>query len=187
MARGKSSFPPQYRGRAIQINDHGDQSRYLRSRVIGNGAQSAAHRQNKLPTAEHIRCRYRRARRLSMAEPSPLTIQPDGNKNPSAAEHPKSAQGKGQSQRFRTSQERQRSQAKFVSAKYAAVHVRKRRATRNTAITPEMLDAQVGEVPVVDATPEPSGPDATPWHPVLFVEAPGSQLQSRLASLALLI
>src|SRR5450755_2188788 len=75
MARGKSSFPPQYRGRAIQINDHGDQSRWLpRSRVICNGAQSAAHRQNKLPTAEHIRCRYRRARRLSMAEPSPLTI-----------------------------------------------------------------------------------------------------------------
>jgi hypothetical protein len=30
----------------------------------------------------------------------------------------------------------------------------KRRATRNTAITHEMLDALVGEVPVVDATPE---------------------------------
>src|ERR1700676_2334851 len=56
--------------------------------------------------------------------------------------------------RFRTSKERQMNQAKFVSEKSAAVHVRKRRATRNTAITYEMLDAQVGEVPVVDATPE---------------------------------
>ena len=29
--------------------------------------------------------------------------------------------------------------------------------------------------------------EATPWHPVLFVEAPGSHLQSRLAPQALLI
>ena len=29
--------------------------------------------------------------------------------------------------------------------------------------------------------------DATPWHPVLFVEAPGSHLHSRLASQTLLI